>query len=111
MASDKISKETLLEIYSKISWILLEQKCLYYVLTHSKYDKCKITDTEYDLIEKRYVEIGKHIGESTHISEMVGFKKDYSATTKMVYKKLKETKKSITIGKNLYNILETMKLK
>lgn len=110
MASEQISKESLLEIYTKISWILLEQKCLYYVLTHSKYNKLRITDTEYDLIEKKYAMIGKYLAESTHITKMVGFDKDYSATTKMVYKKLKETKKALTIGKNLYRILMEIKI-
>lgn len=106
MAFKDFDKNSLEELFAKLSWILLEQKCLYYTLTHSKYEPLRISDKKYDMIERAYVKIGSYLKKSVHIHEMVGFSKTSHPATALVYKKIKEKKKAIPVENSLMKFVK-----
>lgn len=106
MGFKNFDKKSMNKFFAKLSWILLEQKCLYYTLTHSKYDKLRISDHQYDTVEHAYVKTGIFLRKSTHIHEMVGFNKNLSPATESVYYKIKERKSAIPVGNKLLKFIK-----
>lgn len=88
-------KKSILEKrHIKLSWILLEHKCLYYVLNKAKYNHLRISDSDYDTLEKYYIYVCKKLKIKPSISKMVGFDQK-KPSCNIVLKKLLE-KKEIT---------------
>jgi NAD-dependent DNA ligase len=60
-----------LELYCDLAWKILEAKCLYYV-----FDKPKLTDYEYDMMERQYDALAEKLNLPKTASDMVGFNPD-----------------------------------
>ena len=59
---------TPLDEFSKLSWALLEAKVKYYLAPHLD----NMSDSEYDALERRYVELCKSLDRPNTIQSMVG---------------------------------------
>jgi len=93
-------KSALRKILSKLCWILLEHKCLYYKLVSKKYSKLRIPDSKYDELESHYVWLCGVLRIKPSINKMVGFDLRKPSCS-IVYAKIRSTKKRIPINKTL----------
>ena len=93
-------KSLLIKKHAKVSWILLEHKCLYYKLTDKRYNHLRISDEKYDQLERYYISICKDMKIKPSISKMVGFDLRKPSCA-LVMIKIKKLKKRLPIKKTL----------
>lgn len=101
-----MAQKSLIKIHSRLSWILLEAKCLYYKLTGTKYEHLRIDDQTYDFLESKYRKLCKKLKKKDTISTMVGFDEERQSS-QLVYRKLKNKKKRLPI-KSILKKLESI---